>query len=98
MPSLSIRKSRRMVVVAGLLAATVVHAAPPTRSATRAELVMATIARITIADGATNDAFEAGFAALRSVDAGMSLYRSESALVRLNARGAGDAKPVDADL
>jgi thiamine biosynthesis lipoprotein len=87
-----------MVVVAGLLAATVVHAAPPTRSTTRAELVMGAIARITIVDGATNDAFEAGFAAFRRVDAGMSLYRPESALVRLNAHAAGHAEPVDADL
>ncbi len=86
-----------MAAVAGLLAATVVHAAPA-RSVTRAELVMGTIARITIAEGATNDAFEAGFAAFRRIDASMSLYRPESALVRLNARGAAHAERVDADL
>jgi FAD:protein FMN transferase len=67
-------------------------------SATRAELVMGTIAQITIADGASDAAFEAGFAALRRVDASMSLYRSESQLVRVNAHAAEHAEPVDPDL
>jgi thiamine biosynthesis lipoprotein len=65
---------------------------------TRAELVMGSLARITIFDGASDAAFEAGFAALRAVDADMSLYRPESALVRVNAHAAAHAESVDADL
>ena len=66
--------------------------------ASRAELVMGSIARITIADGASDAAFEAGFAALRAVDASMSLYRPESGLVRVNAHAATHPEPVDAAL
>ncbi len=67
-------------------------------AATRAELVMGTVARITLPDGRRNDAFEAGFAALRRVDASMSLYRPDSALVRVNTHAARHPEPVDEDL
>jgi thiamine biosynthesis lipoprotein len=56
---------------------------------------MGSIARITIADGASDAAFEAGFAAMRAIDASMSLYRPESGLVRVNARAATHPEPVD---
>jgi thiamine biosynthesis lipoprotein len=98
MPFMSIVTLRRVAVVAIVCAATAAHAADAAKLATRAELVMGTVARITIADGATNDAFEAGFAALRRVDAGMSLYRPDSALVRVNAHAAAHAERVDDEL
>jgi thiamine biosynthesis lipoprotein len=98
MPFMSIVTLRRVAVVAVVCAATAAHAADAAKLATRAELVMGTVARITIADGATNDAFEAGFAALRRVDAGMSLYRPDSALVRVNAHAAAHAERVDDEL
>jgi thiamine biosynthesis lipoprotein ApbE len=45
----------------------------------RAELTMGTVAQVAIAgEAATPAAFEAAFAALRAVDAAMSLYRPES--------------------
>jgi thiamine biosynthesis lipoprotein len=72
--------------------------APAAEAPTRAELVMGSLARITILDGASDAAFEAGFAALRAVDASMSLYRPESALVQVNAHAAEHAETVDADL
>jgi thiamine biosynthesis lipoprotein len=65
----------------------------------RAELVMGAVARITISDpGVTPDAFEMAFAALRAVDATMSLYREESELVRVNAHAAAHPEPVGAEL
>ncbi len=75
----------------------------PARAATepapiRAELVMGTIATITLADARAEGAFEAGFAALRRVDASMSLYRPESGLVRMNTHAAAHAEPVDGEL
>lgn len=98
MPFMSIVTLRRVVVVAVVSAATAGHAADPAKFTTRAELVMGTVARITIPDGATNGAFETGFAALRRVDAAMSLYRPESGLVRLNAHAAGHGERVDDEL
>lgn len=92
------RMCRLILVVLTLLAGAPVRAAEPTRSSTRAELVMGSIAQITIPDGASDAAFEAAFAALRRVDASMSLYRPESALVRVNAHAARHAEPVDAEL
>jgi thiamine biosynthesis lipoprotein len=97
------RSTTRLIPWATLLLAlcapAVVHAADaePT-SATRAELVMGSIATITLPDGANDAAFEAAFAALRRVDARMSLYRPESDLVRVNAHAAERAEPVDAEL
>ncbi len=67
-------------------------------AATRATLVMGTIARITLVDGADERAFDAGFAAFERVDASMSLYRATSDLVRLNAHAADHAEPVDPEL
>jgi thiamine biosynthesis lipoprotein len=58
---------------------------------------MGTIARVTL-DDPRRGAFEAAFAALRRVDAAMSLYRPESALVRVNRRAAERAEPVDDEL
>jgi thiamine biosynthesis lipoprotein len=98
MPFPSIVMVRRVAVAAVVCAAAAAHAADAAPRTTRAELVMGAIARITIPDGATNDAFEAGFATLRRVDAGMSLYRPESALVRVNARAAAHAERVDDEL
>ncbi len=65
---------------------------------TRAELVMGAIATITIAEGGDDAAFAAAFAALRRVDAAMSLYRPASDLVRMNAHAARHAEVVDGDL
>jgi thiamine biosynthesis lipoprotein len=59
---------------------------------------MGAIARITIAGDASDAAFEAAFAALRDVDTSMSLYRPESALVRVNAHAARHDEIVDVDL
>lgn len=95
---MSIVTLRRVAVVAVVSAAALAHAADAAKFTTRAELVMGTVARITIPDGAPNDAYEAGFAALRRVDAGMSLYRPESALVRVNAHAAAQAEQVDDEL
>lgn len=95
---MSIVPLRRVAVVAVVCAATLAHAADAAKFTTRVELVMGSVARITIPDGATNDAFEAGFSALRRVDAGMSLYRPESALVRVNAEAAAHAERVDDEL
>lgn len=65
----------------------------------RAELVMGTIARIASDDPALGPAaFEAAFAALRAVDAAMSLYRPESELVRVNAHAARHPEAVGPDL
>jgi thiamine biosynthesis lipoprotein len=89
---------RLIFVMLTLVVGAAVRAAEPTRSSTRAELVMGSIAQITIPDGASNAAFEVAFAALRNVDASMSLYRPESALVRVNAHAALHAEPVDAEL
>lgn len=66
-------------------------------SATRAELVMGTVARVTL-DEPRDDAFAAAFGALRRVDAAMSLYRPESDLVRVNIHAAHHAEPVADDL
>ena len=65
----------------------------------RIELVMGTLARITIDDGDARAAgFEAAFAALRRVDAAMSLYRPSSELVRINTRAARHPEPVGDEL
>jgi len=65
----------------------------------RAELVMGTMARIGLPPAqASARAFEAAFAALRDVDATMSLYRRDSELVRVNARAGEHPEPVDAAL
>lgn len=90
---------RRIAVLAlGALVAFVARAgdarAASGPAATRAELVMGTIARVTL-DDARNDAFDTAFAALRRVDADMSLYRPESGLVRVNLYAARHAEPVD---
>jgi len=70
--------------------------APPVE---RAELVMGTMARIGLPPAqASPRAFEAAFAALRDVDATMSLYRRDSELVRVNARAGEHPEPVDAAL
>ncbi len=70
---------------------------PPTIE--RAELVMGTVARVALPPRlATARTFEAAFAALREVDATMSLYREDSELVRVNARAADHPEPVDAPL
>jgi thiamine biosynthesis lipoprotein len=98
MSSTSIVTLRRAAVLAFLAAAGAAHAGDGARFTARAELVMGSVARIDVPDGATNDAFEAAFAALRRVDAGMSLYRPESALVRVNARAATRAARVDEEL
>ena len=75
-----------------------VASVPPVRAGqSRAELVMGAVATITMAD-ADDAAFEAGFAALRDVDAAMSLYRPESELVRVNRDAATRAEPVGAAL
>ncbi len=89
-----LRTLHRLLVLLTLVSAAPVRAA----DVTRAELVMGTIARITIPDGTNDAAFEAAFAALRAVDESMSLYRSESALVRVNAHAARHPEPVDSDL
>ncbi|MCC6766143.1 MAG: FAD:protein FMN transferase [Deltaproteobacteria bacterium] len=89
------RRPVAALVMLGLL--TFGAASAAAGSATRAELVMGTIARVTLADP-RSDVFEAAFAALRRVDATMSLYRPESALVRVNLHAARHAEPVDAEL
>jgi thiamine biosynthesis lipoprotein len=66
-------------------------------TATRAELVMGTIARVTLSEP-RDEAFEAAFAALRRVDAAMSLFKPESALVRVNLHAARHAEAVDDEL
>ncbi len=81
-----------------LLVLGVVAGAGAAPAATRAELVMGTIARITLVDGRDDAAFEAGFAALRRVDEAMSLYHPDSGLVRVNARAGRRAERVDPDL
>ena len=64
----------------------------------RVELVMGTLARIAIDRPDARPArFEAAFAALRDVDAAMSLYRASSELRRLNARAATRPEPVGAE-
>ncbi len=80
-----------------LLAALLVARGAPARAASRAELVMGGVATITMAEG-NEAAFEAGFAELRAVDAAMSLYRSDSELVRVNRHAARHAEPVDGPL
>ena len=81
-----------------LVAAALVAPVAAARAAqSRAELVMGGVATITMPDAA-DAAFEAGFAALRAVDAAMSLYRPDSELVRLNRHAASHAEPVDAPL
>ena len=81
------------------VAASVGESVAPARFVERAELVMGTVARIAGDDPALGSlAFEAAFAALRDVDAGMSLYRADSELVRVNARAAGHAEPVGSEL
>lgn len=65
----------------------------------RAELVMGTIARVALpASAGRAEAFEAAFAALRAVDASMSLYRRDGALVRVNLHAASRPEHVDAAL
>ncbi len=65
----------------------------------RVELVMGTLARIAIDRPDARPArFEAAFAALRDVDAAMSLYRASSELRRLNARAATRPEPVGAEM
>jgi thiamine biosynthesis lipoprotein len=66
----------------------------PAAAGTRAELVMGAIATITTVDD-RSEAVEAAFAELRAADAGMSLYRPDSALVRVNRHAAEHAEPVD---
>jgi len=73
--------------------------APETAPVERAELVMGTMARVALPpSSASASAFEAAFAALREVDATMSLYRPDSELVRVNARASEHPEPVDAAL
>jgi FAD:protein FMN transferase len=96
-PLLKVRHSLvvpTVLAVCAMAFARSAHAA----DATRAELVMGSIATITLPDDAGDAAFDAGFAAFRAVDASMSLYRPQSALVRVNAHAAEHAEPVDADL
>lgn len=88
---------RRLLLVA-LLLAPIPAAATDAATRMRAELVMGTIARITLEGSAPDAAFEAGFEALRRVDAAMSLYRPESGLVRVNLHAARHAEPVDEEL
>lgn len=88
---------RRLLVIA-LLMVPAQAAATEATTRTRAELVMGTIARITLDAAAPDAAFEAGFEALRRVDAAMSLYRPESGLVRVNLHAADHAEPVDEEL
>lgn len=65
----------------------------------RAELVMGTVARVELpASAARTTAFAAAFAAIRSVDASMSLYRRDAALVRVNERAARRPEHVDPPL
>jgi thiamine biosynthesis lipoprotein len=65
----------------------------------RAELVMGTTVRIAILDGPRDPAtYEAGFGALRTVDRMASLYRGDSALVRVNAHAGVHAEPVEEEL
>jgi thiamine biosynthesis lipoprotein len=65
----------------------------------RAELVMGTVARLAIyGPRADPAAFATAFAALRAVDAQMSLYVPTSELVRVNAHAALHAEPIGADL
>jgi thiamine biosynthesis lipoprotein len=85
-----------LLLLASLTA--VAPAAAADGAATRATLVMGTIARITLADGADEAAFDAGFAAFERVDASMSLYRATSDLVRVNAHAGAHAEPVEREL
>jgi len=65
----------------------------------RAELVMGTVARLAVFDRAVAPAaFAAAFAALRAVDASMSLYIPGSELVRVNAHAAQHPEPVGLEL
>ena len=70
-----------------------------TTAVERAELVMGTIARLAIYGPHPEPAaFDPAFAALRAVDAQMSLYVPSSELVRVNAHAGFHAEPVGADL
>jgi thiamine biosynthesis lipoprotein len=102
---LRVRRGKVLAVVSTLVAGAAVHTAATATTpkagdpvATRAELVMGSIARITLPDGVPGEAWDAAFAALRAVDATMSLYRPESALVRVNAHAAEHPEAVDEDL
>jgi FAD:protein FMN transferase len=65
----------------------------------RAELVMGTVAGVALFDPAASPAtFELAFAALRAVDASMTLYEPTSELRRVNERAAERAVPVSAEL
>ncbi len=81
-----------------LLGCGAVHAAAAAREGDdvgRAELVMGTVARVTLpARAATAERFEAAFSAFRDVDHTMSLYRPASELSRVNARAADRPEPV----
>jgi len=85
----------RVVALLALPVCVPAWAAEAPHSVTRAELVMGSIARITIDEGASAVAFDAAFDAFRAVDASMSLYRPASSLVRVNAHAATHAEPVD---
>lgn len=91
----------RQIPACLLVLAPFLAVAAPGRAAdpvTRAELVMGAVARVTIAEGRTPEAFAAAFAAFRAVDAAMSLHSAGSDLVRLNARAGRRPEPVDAAL
>jgi thiamine biosynthesis lipoprotein len=65
----------------------------------RAELVMGTVARVSIdRPDATAARFEAAFAALRDVDRRMSLYLASSELRQVNAHAAVHPEPVGDDM
>jgi thiamine biosynthesis lipoprotein len=90
-----------MGTAAAVAAAMLTGAAAPRAAAAaeRAELVMGTLARIVIpGESATADRFDAAFAALRSVDAAMSLYRPASEVRRVNAHAAFHPEPVGPEL
>jgi len=97
-------RSARVAVALACAAVLLASRVPAARAtsgvvAERAELVMGTIARLAIY-GARADpaAFSRTFAALRAVDAQMSLYVPSSELVRVNAHAGRHAEPVGADL
>lgn len=96
---------RRLLAAAGLAAAGLGTAAFRTRAAarglmarTRAGLAFGTTVALTAAgtDAATvEDALGAGFAAMRTIEAAASLFRTDAALVRLNRAGLLEAPPED---
>jgi len=64
----------------------------------RAQLVMGTIARVTVEAPRSRTAIEAAFAVMRGVDEEMSLYRPGSELVRVNAHAGRHPEPIAVDL